>query len=53
MKTKRFTISLPDDLYEALKVAAEAEYRTLGQEIAYLLNKYVPDMNKKNNKPGY
>ena len=34
---KRFTISLPDDLYAEVKASAERDCRTLSREIEYLL----------------
>ena len=46
----RFTITLDDDIHQLLKVQAERDRRTLGQEIAYLLELYVPAYQKV--KPG-
>ena len=42
MKTKRFTISLPEEVYTILSEQAKRDHRTLGQQIAYLLEVYVP-----------
>ena len=38
----RFTITLSDDMHQKLKEQAERDHRTLGQEIAYLIELYVP-----------
>lgn len=38
----RFTITLNDDIHQKLKEQAERDHRTLGQEIAYLIELYVP-----------
>lgn len=46
----RFTITLDDDIHNLLKEQAERDRRTLGQEIAYLLELYVPAYQK--NSPG-
>ena len=46
MSLKRFTIGLPDDTYQILKTQAEHDHRTLGQQIAYLLEVYVPTYQK-------
>lgn len=46
----RFTITLDDDIHQLLKEQAERDRRTLGQEIAYLLELYVPAYQKV--KPG-
>lgn len=46
----RFTITLDDDIHNLLKEQAERDRRTLGQEIAYLLELYVPAYQKT--KPG-
>ena len=46
MALKRFTIGLPDDTYTTLKEQAERDHRTLGQQIAYLLEVYVPAYQK-------
>ena len=42
----RFTITLDDDIHNLLKEQAERDRRTLGQEIAYLLELYVPAYQK-------
>lgn len=46
----RFTITLDDDIHQLLKEQAERDRRTLGQEIAYLLELYVPAYQKS--RPG-
>lgn len=46
----RFTITLDDDIHQLLKEQADRDRRTLGQEIAYLLELYVPAYQK--NTPG-
>lgn len=46
MALKRFTIGLPEDIYQILKEQAERDHRTLGQQIAYLLEVYVPSYQK-------
>ena len=46
MALKRFTIGLPEDIYQILKEQAERDHRTLGQQIAYLLEVYVPAYQK-------
>ena len=46
----RFTITLSDDMHQKLKEQAERDHRTLGQEIAYLIELYVPAYQK--NSPG-
>lgn len=46
----RFTITLDDDIHHLLKEQAERDRRTLGQEIAYLLELYVPAYQKT--RPG-
>jgi hypothetical protein len=46
MSLKRFTIGLPEDTYNILKKQAERDHRTLGQQIAYLLEVYVPAYQK-------
>lgn len=46
MSLKRFTIGLPEDTYQILKEQAERDHRTLGQQIAYLLEVYVPAYQK-------
>lgn len=46
----RFTITLNDDIHQKLKEQAERDHRTLGQEIAYLIELYVPAYQK--NSPG-
>lgn len=46
MALKRFTIGLPEDTYQILKEQAERDHRTLGQQIAYLLEVYVPAYQK-------
>lgn len=46
----RFTITLDDDIHQLLKEQAERDRRTLGQEIAYLLELYVPAYQKT--RPG-
>lgn len=46
MALKRFTIGLPEDTYNILKEQAERDHRTLGQQIAYLLEVYVPAYQK-------
>ena len=46
MQQKRFTIGLPEDVYKLLKEQAERDHRTLGQQIAYLLEVYVPSYQK-------
>lgn len=46
MALKRFTIGLPEDTYKILKEQAERDHRTLGQQIAYLLEVYVPAYQK-------
>lgn len=45
----RFTITLSDDMHKRLKEQAERDRRTLGQEIAYLLELYVPAYQSQNN----
>lgn len=35
--SKRFTITLPDDVYDALSSQASRDERTLSHEISYLL----------------
>jgi predicted transcriptional regulator len=45
----RFTITLSDDMHQKLKEQAERDHRTLGQEIAYLIELYVPTYQK--NRP--
>ena len=47
---ERFTITLSDDMHKRLKEQAERDHRTLGQEIAYLIELYVPAYQK--NSPG-
>lgn len=42
----RFTITLSDDMHQKLKEQAERDHRTLGQEIAYLIELYVPAYQK-------
>ena len=42
MEKQRFTISLPKDMYHVLKEQAQRDHRTLGEEITYLLEIYVP-----------
>ena len=34
----RLTITLPQDVYDRIKEQAERDFRTVGAEIAYLLN---------------
>ena len=46
MALKRFTIGLPENIYQILKEQAERDHRTLGQQIAYLLEVYVPSYQK-------
>lgn len=38
----RLTITIPDTLYTALNEAAKRDYRSLSQEIIYLLEKFTP-----------
>lgn len=38
----RLTITIPDSLYTALTEAAKRDYRSLSQEIIYLLEKFTP-----------
>ena len=38
----RLTITIPDSLYTALNEAAKRDYRSLSQEIIYLLEKFTP-----------
>lgn len=38
----RFTITLNDEIHQKLKEQAIRDHRTLGQEIAYLIELYVP-----------
>jgi hypothetical protein len=38
----RLTITIPDSLYTALAEAAKRDYRSLSQEIIYLLEKFTP-----------
>lgn len=45
----RFTITLDDDIHQLLKEQADRDRRTLGQEIAYLLELYVPAYQTNNN----
>ena len=47
----RFTITLSDDMHQKLKEQAERDHRTLGQEIAYLIELYVPAY-QKTSSPG-
>lgn len=38
----RLTITIPDSLYTALTETAKRDYRSLSQEIIYLLEKFTP-----------
>ena len=38
---KRFSLRLPDDLHEALQLAAQNEYRSLHNQILVILEDYV------------
>ncbi len=38
----RLTITIPDSLYTTLAEAAKRDYRSLSQEIIYLLEKFTP-----------
>lgn len=42
----RFTISLDQNMYQILKEQAERDHRTLGAEIEYLLEVYVPQYQR-------
>lgn len=38
----RLTITIPDETYEQIKDRAERDYRSISQEIIYLLEKFTP-----------
>ena len=52
-KKQRFTISLPEDMYLILKEQATRDHRTLGEEITYLLEVYVPQYKKEQEQRYY
>jgi hypothetical protein len=43
----RFTLRLPEELYEALKRLAEREHRSLHAQIVHILMEYIDNLLKQ------
>lgn len=44
---KRLSLTLPDELHQALKELAASEHRSLHAQILYILEKYIAELKAK------